>query len=163
MKKRPEQYGWKLKNIKDEDFWKWYEAQGNINDSLITLVQFFIREYGIRDVKNFDVQQEMYRSLLLKEEFFSDLTKLRNALQEGTTPLVDPAVEQVSNLENKEDPKIMQHSSENQTIVIASEEKQDQQDINKPKEESLPKKQTPETTPETKKGIFSKVDQSTIF
>ncbi|SFD18118.1 hypothetical protein SAMN04488168_12320 [Bacillus sp. 491mf] len=161
MKKRPEQYGWKLKNIKDEDFWKWYEAQGNINDSLITLVQFFIREYGNRDVKNFDVQQEMYRSLLLKEEFFNDLTKLRNALQEGTIPVVNTTVEQVSNLENKEDLKIMQHSSENETIVVDSEEKQNQQqNVNKPKEESLPEKQT---TPKEAENIFSNVDQSSIF
>ncbi|MCR8860421.1 hypothetical protein NQ113_24935 [Bacillus pseudomycoides] len=161
MKKRPEQYGWKLKNIKDEDFWKWYEAQGNINDSLITLVQFFIREYGIRDVKNFDVQQEMYRSLLLKEEFFNDLTKLRNALQEGTIPFVNTTVEQVSDLENKEDQKIIQHSLEKETTVVDSgEKKNQQQNVNRPKEESLPEKQT---TPKKDENIFSQVDPNVIF
>ncbi|HDR7494131.1 TPA: hypothetical protein QCX40_004809 [Bacillus cereus] len=161
MKKRPEQYGWKLKNIKDEDFWKWYEAQGNINDSLITLVQFFIREYGIRDVKNFDVQQEMYRSLLLKEEFFNDLTKLKNALQEGTISFVNTTVEQVSNPENKENPEKVQHSSEKETTVVDSGEKEDQQqDVKKLKEENSPEKQTAQKKDE---NIFSQVDQNTIF
>lgn len=151
MKKRPEQYGWKLKKIEDEGFWKWYEAQDNINDSLIALVQFFIREYGIRDVKNFDVQQEMYRSLLLKEEFFNDLTKLKNALQEGTISFVNTTVEQVSNPENKESLEKIQHSSEKED---------QQQDVKKLKEENSPEKQTAQKKDE---NIFSQVDQNTIF
>lgn len=83
MKKRPEQYGWKLKKIEDEGFWKWYEAQDNINDSLIALVHFFTKEYGIRDVKDFDIQEQMHRSLFLKEEFYHDLKMIKNLVKES--------------------------------------------------------------------------------
>jgi len=85
MKKRPEQYGWKLKKIEDEGFWKWYEAQDNINDSLIALVHFFTKEYGIRDVKDFDTQEEMHRSLFLKEEFYRDLKMIKDLVTENKT------------------------------------------------------------------------------
>ncbi|MGQ0420502.1 hypothetical protein ACT4US_15900, partial [Bacillus sp. HC-Mk] len=88
-KGKPEQYGWKLKKVNDPDFWKWYENQDNIGDSLVTLAQFFIKQYGTLDVKSFEVQQAMHRDLLMKDEFYQELHQMK-ALLQGNTVMTVP-------------------------------------------------------------------------
>ncbi|MES9671190.1 MULTISPECIES: hypothetical protein [Bacillus] len=83
-KGKPEQYGWKLKKVNDLDFWEWYENQDNIGESLITLVQFFTKQYGTLDVKSFVAQQAMHRDLLMKDEFYRDFQHMKTLLKSNT-------------------------------------------------------------------------------
>ncbi|MDH2861923.1 hypothetical protein [Bacillus cytotoxicus] len=87
--KKPEQYGWKLKKVNDPDFWAWYEKQDNIGESLITLAQFFIKQYGVLDVKSFEAQQAMHRDLLLKDEFYQEFNQMK-ALLQGNAAMTVP-------------------------------------------------------------------------
>ncbi|HDR4948332.1 TPA: hypothetical protein QCR51_004920 [Bacillus cereus] len=90
-KGRPEQYGWKLKKVNDPDFWEWYENQDNIGESLVTLAQFFIKQYGTLDVKSFEAQQAMHKDLLMKDEFYQDFHQMK-ALLQGNTVVPIPKV-----------------------------------------------------------------------
>lgn len=156
MKKRPEQYGWKLKKIEDEGFWKWYEAQDNINDSLIALVHFFTKEYGIRDVKDFDIQEQMHRSLFLKEEFYHDLKMIKNLVKESKVHISGNSYD---TLDEKKEVALKNASeiNENQSTKIQvshvnlNEHNLTEQD-NKNSDES-----------KVKKDIFGDVDQNSIF
>ncbi|CCW04871.1 MULTISPECIES: hypothetical protein [Bacillus] len=118
-KGKPEQYGWKLKKVNDPDFWKWYENQDNIGDSLVTLAQFFIKQYGTLDVKSFEVQQAMHRDLLMKDEFYQELHQMK-ALLQGNTVMTVPqmTVEKpsVQNVESsKDEPVETESASEEET------------------------------------------------
>lgn len=161
MKKRPEQYGWKLKKIEDEGFWKWYEAQDNINDSLIALVHFFTKEYGIRDVKDFDIQEQMHRSLFLKEEFYHDLKLIKDLVKENKTHISNNSydilekkrevmTENTSEInESQSSKKEVSHSKLNEhTPTDKDQKKQDDKNLNELKKEN---------------DIFKGVDQNTLF
>ncbi|HDR4393591.1 TPA: hypothetical protein QCP61_005761 [Bacillus cereus] len=103
--KKPEQYGWKLKKVNDPDFWAWYEKQDNIGESLITLAQFFIKQYGVLDVKSFEAQQAMHRDLLLKDEFYQEFNQMKALLHGNAAmtvpnmPVEKPSVEKVATSE----------------------------------------------------------------
>lgn len=156
MKKRPEQYGWKLKKIEDEGFWKWYEAQDNINDSLIALVHFFTKEYGIRDVKDFDIQEQMHRSLFLKEEFYHDLKMIKNLVKESKAPISgnsydmldekkEVALKNASEINENQSTKMeVSHANLNEHNLIEQDDKNSDES-------------------KVKKDIFGDVDQNSIF
>ncbi|MBT2576863.1 hypothetical protein J7E43_05510 [Bacillus sp. ISL-8] len=105
-KGKPEQYGWKLKKVNDPDFWEWYENQDNIGESLITLAQFFIKQYGTLDVKSFEAQQAMHRDLLMKDEFYQEFNQMKALLKGSTVTAVPktfdekPSVQSVESLKN---------------------------------------------------------------
>ncbi|HDR6289263.1 TPA: hypothetical protein QCU33_005395 [Bacillus cereus] len=109
VKGKPEQYGWKLKKITDSDFWEWYENQDNIGESLVTLVQFFMKQYGTLDVKSFEAQQAMHKDLLMKDEFYQDFHQMKTLLQ-GNTVLSIPKVatekSPVQNIETSKDNRV---------------------------------------------------------
>ncbi|PEF36416.1 hypothetical protein [Bacillus wiedmannii] len=156
MKKRPEQYGWKLKKIDDEVFWKWYEAQDNINDSLIALVHFFTKEYGIRDVKDFDIQEQMHRSLFLKEEFYHDLKMVKDLVKENKVHISGNSYDM---LDKKKEVTLKNASevNENQSAKIEVSHA----NLN----EHNPTEQEDKNSDESKveKDIFGDVDQNSIF
>ncbi|PEQ53109.1 hypothetical protein CN469_30450 [Bacillus cereus] len=149
MKKRPEQYGWKLKKIEDEGFWKWYEAQDNINDSLIALVHFFTKEYGIRDVKDFDIQEQMHRSLFLKEEFYHDLKMVKDLMKENKAHISGNSCDML----DKKKEVALKNASAKIEVSHAN--------LN----EHNPTKQEDKNSDESKveKDIFGDVDQNSIF
>lgn len=140
--KKPEQYGWKLKKVNDPDFWAWYEKQDNIGESLITLAQFFIKQYGVLDVKSFEAQQAMHRDLLLKDEFYQEFNQMKALLQGNATmtvpnmPVEIPSVKKVATPEN--------HSVE-------------KKDVNEQKIETEVKQE------ETKVNLFGAVDKNSIL
>ncbi|PGC81918.1 hypothetical protein [Bacillus toyonensis] len=104
-KGKPEQYGWKLKKVNDSDFWEWYENQDNIGDSLVTLAQFFIKQYGTLDVKSFEAQQAMHRDLLMKDEFYQELHQMKALLQGNTVMTVPQMTVEKPSVQNVESSK----------------------------------------------------------
>ncbi|EJR92697.1 hypothetical protein [Bacillus mycoides] len=156
MKKRPEQYGWKLKKIEDEGFWKWYEAQDNINDSLIALVHFFTKEYGIRDVKDFDIQEQMHRSLFLKEEFYHDLKMIKNLVKESKAHISGNSYDM---LDEKKEVALKNASeiNENQSTKMGvSHANLNEHNLTEQDDKNLDESKV-------KKDIFGDVDQNSIF
>lgn len=135
--KKPEQYGWKLKKVNDPDFWAWYEKQDNIGESLITLAQFFIKQYGVLDVKSFEAQQAMHRDLLLKDEFYQEFNQMK-ALLQGNAAMTVPnmPVEKVATPEN--------HSVEKKNVSEQKIETEVEQE-------------------KSKGGLFGSVDQNSIL
>jgi len=112
--KKPEQYGWKLKKVNDPDFWAWYEKQDNIGESLITLAQFFIKQYGVLDVKSFEAQQAMHRDLLLKDEFYQEFNQMK-ALLQGNAAMTVPNMP-VEKVATSEKPSVEKKSVSEQKI-----------------------------------------------
>ncbi|MGE6348808.1 hypothetical protein ACQKIY_29550 [Bacillus mycoides] len=161
MKKRPEQYGWKLKKIEDEGFWKWYEAQDNINDSLIALVHFFTKEYGIRDVKDFDIQEQMHRSRFLKEEFYHDLKMIKDLVKENKTHFSNNSYDI---LENKREVTTENTSEINESQSSKKEVSHSNLNKHNPTDKDQ-NKQDDKNSNEFKKenDIFEGVDQNSIF
>lgn len=161
MKKRPEQYGWKLKKIEDEGFWKWYEAQDNINDSLIALVHFFTKEYGIRDVKDFDIQEQMHRSRFLKEEFYHDLKKIKDLVKENKTHISNNSYDI---LEKKREVTTENTSEINESQSSKKEVPQSNLNEHSPTDKDQ-NKQDDKNSNELKKenDIFEGVDQNSLF
>ncbi|MGR5965976.1 hypothetical protein ACT7DB_24255 [Bacillus cereus] len=122
-KGRPEQYGWKLKKITDSDFWEWYENQDNIGESLVTLAQFFIKQYGTLDVKSFEAQQAMHKDLLMKDEFYQDFHQMKDLLQGKTVMSIPKVAAEELPVQNVETSKANSVETEN-TIKEETKEKE---------------------------------------
>ncbi|MDA2639241.1 hypothetical protein PDQ79_33195 [Bacillus cereus] len=120
-KGRPEQYGWKLKKVNDPDFWEWYENQDNMSESLVTLAQFFIKQYSTLDVKSFEAQQGMHRDLLMKDEFYQDLRQMKALLQGKTVMSIPKVAAEELPVQNVETSKANSVETEN-TIKEVKEE-----------------------------------------
>ncbi|MEI3894594.1 MULTISPECIES: hypothetical protein [unclassified Bacillus (in: firmicutes)] len=73
--KKRESFFWNLKKIENEEFFKWFESQGNIADSLYKLVCYFIDKHGLQDVGDYKIQQQMQREILLQDKDFLDEVK----------------------------------------------------------------------------------------
>jgi hypothetical protein len=73
--KRRESFFWNLKKIENEEFFKWFESQGNIADSLYKLVCYFIDKHGLQDVGDYKIQQQMQREILLQDKDFLNEVK----------------------------------------------------------------------------------------
>ncbi|HHQ2480342.1 TPA: hypothetical protein ACSPJ7_004677 [Bacillus cereus] len=75
--KKRESFFWNLKKIENEDFFKWFESQGNIADSLYKLVCYFIDKHGLQDVADYKIQQQLQRDILLQDEdFLNDVKRI---------------------------------------------------------------------------------------
>ncbi|EOQ01566.1 hypothetical protein [Bacillus cereus] len=132
-KGRPEQYGWKLKKITDSDFWEWYENQDNIGESLVTLAQFFIKQYGTLDVKSFEAQQAMHKDLLMKDEFYQDFYQMK-ALLQGNPVMSIPKVA-VEELSVQDDETSKDNSVETESTI----EEKTKEEVKKEVKEESPK------------------------
>ena len=156
MKKRPEQYGWKLKKIEDEGFWKWYEAQDNIKDSLIALGHFFTKESGMWDVIDFDIKEQMHRSLFLKVEFYHDLKMIKKLVKESKAHISGNSYDM---LDEKKEVALKNASeiNENQsTKMKVSHGDLNEDNLTEQDDKNLDEKKK-------KKDIFGDVDQNSIF
>lgn len=75
--KKRESFFWNLKKIENAEFFKWFESQSNIADSLYKLVCYFIDKHGLKDVADYKVQQQMQKELLLQDEdFLNDVKRI---------------------------------------------------------------------------------------
>ncbi|HDR8072454.1 TPA: hypothetical protein QCY71_005569 [Bacillus cereus] len=73
--KKRESFFWNLKKIENEEFFKWFESQSNIADSLYKLVCYIIDKHGLQDVADYKIQQQMQREILLQDEDFLNEVK----------------------------------------------------------------------------------------
>ncbi|PFU20243.1 hypothetical protein [Bacillus cereus] len=116
--KKRESFFWNLKKIENEEFFKWFESQGNIADSLYKLVCYFIDKHGLQDVGDYKIQQQMQREILLQDKDF--LNEVKRVLLND------------SNLIIKNDDQNIHNEMESPNAVIgASEEKSDNEDEKK--------------------------------
>ncbi|PGD66335.1 hypothetical protein [Bacillus wiedmannii] len=116
--KKRESFFWNLKKIENEEFFKWFESQGNIADSLYKLVCYFIDKHGLQDVGDYKIQQQMQREILLQDKDF--LNEVKRVLLND------------SNLIIKNDDQNIQNEMKSPNAVIgASEEKPDNEDEKK--------------------------------
>ncbi|TFZ10381.1 hypothetical protein [Bacillus cereus] len=116
--KKRESFFWNLKKIENEEFFKWFESQGNIADSLYKLVCYFIDKHGLEDVGDYKIQQQMQREILLQDKDF--LNEVKRVL------LSD------SNLIIKNDDQNIHNEIKSPNEVIGNpEEKSDTEDVKK--------------------------------
>ncbi|PEL99778.1 hypothetical protein CN602_18905 [Bacillus cereus] len=116
--KKRESFFWNLKKIENEEFFKWFESQGNIADSLYKLVCYFIDKHGLEDVGDYKIQQQMQREILLQDKDF--LNEVKRVL------LSD------SNLIIKNDDQNIHNEIKSPNEVIGTpEEKSDTEDVKK--------------------------------
>ncbi|WP_163093073.1 hypothetical protein [Bacillus cereus] len=116
--KKRESFFWNLKKIENEEFFKWFESQGNIADSLYKLVCYFIDKHGLQDVGDYKIQQQMQREILLQDKDF--LNEVKRVLLND------------SNLIIKNDDQNIHHEIKSPNEVIgAPEKKSDTEDVKK--------------------------------
>ncbi|MHA4131071.1 hypothetical protein [Bacillus cereus] len=116
--KKRESFFWNLKKIENEEFFKWFESQGNIADSLYKLVCYFIDKHGLEDVGDYKIQQQMQREILLQDKDF--LNEVKRVLLND------------SNLIIKNDDQNIHNEIKSPTEVIGTpEEKSDAEDVKK--------------------------------
>ncbi|SDZ39058.1 hypothetical protein [Bacillus sp. 166amftsu] len=116
--KKRESFFWNLKKIENEEFFKWFESQGNIADSLYKLVCYFIDKHGLQDVGDYKIQQQMQREILLQDKDF--LNEVKRVLLNDTNLIIKNDDQNTQN----------EIKSPNEEIE-ASEEKSDNEDVEK--------------------------------
>ncbi|PFD95579.1 hypothetical protein COE15_13005 [Bacillus cereus] len=116
--KKRESFFWNLKKIENEEFFKWFESQGNIADSLYKLVCYFIDKHGLQDVGDYKIQQQMQREILLQDKDF--LNEVKRVLLNDTNLIIKNDDQNTQN----------EIKSPNEEIE-ASEEKSDNEDVKK--------------------------------
>ncbi|MGN4931944.1 hypothetical protein [Bacillus cereus group sp. MYBK14-1] len=140
--KKRESFFWNLKKIENEEFFKWFESQGNIADSLYKLVCYFIDKHGLEDVGDYKIQQQMQREILLQDKDF--LNEVKRVLSND------------SNLIIKNDDQNIHHEIKSPNEVIgAPEKKSDTEDV---KKEDVSKSET-----NTLNDEYEDLDTASLF
>lgn len=140
--KKRESFFWNLKKIENEEFFKWFESQGNIADSLYKLVCYFIDKHGLQDVGDYKIQQQMQREILLQDKDF--LNEVKRVLLND------------SNLVIKNDDQNIHHEIKSPNEVIgAPEKKSDTEDV---KKEDVSKSET-----NTLNDEYEDLDTASLF
>lgn len=116
--KKRESFFWNLKKIENEEFFKWFESQGNIADSLYKLVCYFIDKHGLQDVGDYKIQQQMQRDILLQDTDF--LNEVRRIISKDSNLI----------LKNEDSSIHNERKSPNEEIET-SEEQYDNEDVKK--------------------------------
>ncbi|PET96549.1 hypothetical protein CN527_21560 [Bacillus cereus] len=115
--KKRESFFWNLKKIENEEFFKWFESQGNIADSLYKLVCYFIDKHGLQDVGDYKIQQQMQREILLQDKDF--LNEIKRVILNDSNLIIE-----------NEDSIHNERKSPNEEIET-SEEQSDNEDVSK--------------------------------
>ncbi|PGM38171.1 hypothetical protein CN941_21285 [Bacillus cereus] len=115
--KKRESFFWNLKKIENEEFFKWFESQGNIADSLYKLVCYFIDKHGLQDVGDYKIQQQMQRGILLQDKDF--LNEIKRVILNDSNLIIE-----------NEDSIHNERKSPNEEIET-SEEQSDNEDVSK--------------------------------
>ena len=116
--KKRESFFWNLKKIENEEFFKWFESQGNIADSLYKLVCYFIDKHGLQDVGDYKIQQQMQREILLQDKDF--LNEVKRFLLNDSNLII-----------KNEDPSIHNERKSPNEEIETSEEQSDNEDVKK--------------------------------
>lgn len=123
--KKRESFFWNLKKIENEEFFKWFESQSNIADSLYKLVCYFIDKHGLKDVADYKIQQQMQKELLLQDEDF--LNDVKRILLNDSNLII-----------KKENPKF-QPETEEDAKIVSNVKETSKSKTNPIEEEPLPK------------------------
>ncbi|PEN62326.1 hypothetical protein [Bacillus toyonensis] len=113
--KKRESFFWNLKKIENEEFFKWFESQGNIADSLYKLVCYFIDKHGLQDVGDYKIQQQMQREILLQDKDF--LNEVKRVLLNDSKLII-----------KNDDQNIHNEIKSPNEVIGTSEEKPDNED-----------------------------------
>ncbi|MGG1152610.1 hypothetical protein FC697_22440 [Bacillus wiedmannii] len=116
--KKRESFFWNLKKIENEEFFKWFESQGNIADSLYKLVCYFIDKHGLQDVGDYKIQQQMQREILLQDKDF--LNEVKRVLLNDSNLII-----------KNDDQNIHNEIKSPNEVIGAPEEKSDTEDVKK--------------------------------
>ncbi|MBX0352887.1 hypothetical protein [Bacillus toyonensis] len=116
--KKRESFFWNLKKIENEEFFKWFESQGNIADSLYKLVCYFIDKHGLQDVGDYKIQQQMQREILLQDKDF--LNEVKRVLLNDSKLII-----------KNDDQNIHNEIKSSNEVIGTSEEKPDNDDEKK--------------------------------
>ncbi|MBE5107840.1 hypothetical protein IGI01_22065 [Bacillus thuringiensis] len=116
--KKRESFFWNLKKIENEEFFKWFESQGNIADSLYKLVCYFIDKHGLQDVGDYKIQQQMQREILLQDKDF--LNEVKRVLLNDSNLII-----------KNDDQNIHNEIKSPNEVIEASEGKSDNKDVKK--------------------------------
>ncbi|TXR90503.1 hypothetical protein DN390_30535 [Bacillus sp. SH7-1] len=116
--KKRESFFWNLKKIENEEFFKWFESQGNIADSLYKLVCYFIDKHGLQDVGDYKIQQQMQREILLQDKDF--LNEVKRVLLNDSKLII-----------KNDDQNIHNEIKSSNEVIGTSEEKPDDEDVKK--------------------------------
>ncbi|KZE02903.1 hypothetical protein B4117_5123 [Bacillus mycoides] len=140
--KKRESFFWNLKKIENEEFFKWFESQGNIADSLYKLVCYFIDKHGLQDVGNYKIQQQMQREILLQDKDF--LNEVKRFLLNDSNLII-----------KNEDPSIHNERKSPNEEIETSEEQSDNEDV---KKEDVSKSET-----KTLNDEYEDLDTASLF
>ncbi|WP_241139374.1 hypothetical protein [Bacillus mycoides] len=116
--KKRESFFWNLKKIENEEFFKWFESQGNIADSLYKLVCYFIDKHGLQDVGDYKIQQQMQREILLQDKDF--LNEVRQIILKDSNLIIKN--EDSSNHNERKSPNEEIETSEKQYENVKKED-----------------------------------------
>ncbi|PEI82920.1 hypothetical protein [Bacillus toyonensis] len=116
--KKRESFFWNLKKIENEEFFKWFESQGNIADSLYKLVCYFIDKHGLQDVGDYRIQQQMQREILLQDKDF--LNEVKRVLLNDSKLII-----------KNDDQNIPNEIKSSNEVIETSEEKPNNEDEKK--------------------------------
>ncbi|MDM5152653.1 hypothetical protein QUF88_01440 [Bacillus sp. DX1.1] len=116
--KKRESFFWNLKKIENEEFFKWFESQGNIADSLYKLVCYFIDKHGLQDVGDYKIQQQMQREILLQDKDF--LNEVKRVILNDSNLIL-----------KKEDPNTHNEIKSPNEEIETSEEQSDNEGVQK--------------------------------
>ncbi|PEM43207.1 hypothetical protein [Bacillus toyonensis] len=116
--KKRESFFWNLKKIENEEFFKWFESQGNIADSLYKLVCYFIDKHGLQDVGDYKIQQQMQREILLQDKDF--LNEVKRVLLNDSKLII-----------KNDDQNIPNEIKSSNEVIETSEEKPNNEDEKK--------------------------------
>ncbi|MGG5737305.1 hypothetical protein [Bacillus cereus group sp. IBL03679] len=140
--KKRESFFWNLKKIENEEFFKWFESQGNIADSLYKLVCYFIDKHGLQDVGDYKIQQQMQRDILLQDKDF--LNAVRRIISKDSNLII-----------KNEDSSIHNERKSPNEEIETSEEQYDNEDV---KKEDVSKSVSPVSNDE-----YEDLDTSSLF
>lgn len=140
--KKRESFFWNLKKIENEEFFKWFESQGNIADSLYKLVCYFIDKHGLQDVGDYKIQQQMQREILLQDKDF--LNEVKRFLLNDSNLII-----------KNEDPSIHNERKSPNKEIENSEEQSDNEDV---KKEDVSKSET-----KTLNDEYEDLDTASLF
>ncbi|EJQ40203.1 hypothetical protein QUG02_27905 [Bacillus hominis] len=140
--KKRESFFWNLKKIENEEFFKWFESQGNIADSLYKLVCYFIDKHGLQDVGDYKIQQQMQREILLQDKDF--LNEVKRFLLNDSNLII-----------KNEDPSIHNERKSPNEEIETSEEQSDNEDV---KKEDVSKSET-----KTLNDEYEDLDTASLF
>ncbi|PFE93569.1 hypothetical protein CN325_21535 [Bacillus thuringiensis] len=140
--KKRESFFWNLKKIENEEFFKWFESQGNIADSLYKLVCYFIDKHGLEDVGDYKIQQQMQREILLQDKDF--LNEVKRVLLNDSNLII-----------KNDDQNIHNEIKSPNEVIGAPEKKSDTEDV---KKEDVSKSET-----NTLNDEYEDLDTASLF